>query len=68
MTPRSLLEELAAMQMFDVPFPTTYGRELVFCRYTRPEKIHQMLLAQLGWKLPPRSSPRITQEGQLLEE
>jgi len=68
LTPRSLLEKFAAMQMLDVHFPTTDGRELVFCRYTQPEKDHKLLLAQLGWELPPQSPPRITQKGQLLEE
>ena len=68
LTPRSLLEKFAAMQMLDVHFPTTDGRELVFCRYTQPEKDHKMLLAQLGWELPPQSPPRITQKGQRLPE
>jgi transposase len=68
LTPRSLLEKFASIQMLDVHFPTTDGRELVFCRYTQPEKDHQMLLAQLGWELPPQSPPRITQKGQLLKE
>ncbi len=68
LTPRSLLEKFAAIQMLDVHFPTTDGRELVFCRYTQPEKDHKMLLAQLGWELPPQSPPRITPKGQLLPE
>src|SRR5271157_4811908 len=68
LTPRSLLEKFAALQMLDVHFPTSDGRELVFCRYTQPEKDHKMLLAQLGWELPPQSPPRITQKGQLLPE
>jgi transposase len=68
LTPRSLLEKFAAIQMLNVHFPTTDGRELVFCRYTQPEKDHKMLLAQLGWELPPQSPPRITQKGQLLIE
>jgi transposase len=68
LTPRSLLEKFAALQMLDVHFPTTDRRELVFCRYTQPEGDHKMLLAQLGWELPPQSPPRITQKGQLLEE
>jgi hypothetical protein len=68
LTPRSLLEKFAAIQMLDAHFPTTDGRELVFCRYTQPEKDHKMLLAQLGWELPPQSPPRITQKGQLLPE
>ena len=68
LTPRSMLEKFASVQMLDVHFPTTDGRELVFCRYTQPEKDHKMLLAQLGWELPPQSPPRITQKGQLLKE
>ena len=68
LTPRSLLEKFAALQMLDVHFPTSDGRELVFCRYTQPEKDHKMLLAQLGWELPPQSPPRIAQKGQLLPE
>jgi transposase len=68
LTPRSVLEKFAEMQMLDVHFPTTDGRELIFCRYTQPEKDQKMLLAQLGWELPPQSPPRITQKGQLLPE
>lgn len=68
LTPRSVLEKFAAVQMLDVHFPTSDGRELVFCRYTQPEKDQKMLLAQLGWELPPQSPPRITQKGQLIQE
>jgi len=68
LTPRSLLEKFAAIQMLDVHFPTSDGRELVFSRYTQPEKDHKMLLAQLGWELPPQSPPRITSKGQLFED
>lgn len=67
LTPRSVLEKFAAVQMLDVHFPTSDGRELVFCRYTQPEKDQKMLLAQLGWELPPQSPPRITQKGQMLQ-
>jgi transposase len=63
LTPRSVIEKFASMQMLDVHFPTTDGRELVFCRYTQPERDHKMLLAQLGWELPPQSPPRITAKG-----
>jgi transposase len=65
LTPRSMLEKFAAIQMLDVHFPTTDGRELVFSRYTQPERDHKMLLAQLGWELPAQSPPRITQKGQV---
>jgi transposase len=68
LTPRSVLEKFASIQMLDVHFPTNDGRELIFARYTQPEKDHKMLLAQLGWELPPQSPPRITQKGQLLQE
>jgi transposase len=68
LTPRSLLEKFAAIQMLDVHFPTSDGRELVFSRYTQPEPDHKLLLAQLGWELPPQSPPRITQKGELLSE
>jgi transposase len=68
LTPRSVLDKFAAMQMLDVHFPTTDGRELIFRRYTQPEKDQKMLLAQLKWELPPQSPPRITQKGKLVEE
>lgn len=67
LTPRSVLEKFASIQMLDVHFPTTDGRELIFCRYTQPEKDHRMILAQLGWELPPQSPPRISQKGELLQ-
>jgi transposase len=68
LTPRSFLEKFAAIQMLDVHFPTTDGRELVFCRYTQPEQEQKMLLARLGWDLPPQAPPRITQKGRLLAD
>ena len=68
LTVRSLLEKFASIQMLDVHFPTTDGRELVFTRYTQPEKDHKMLLSQLGWELPPQSPPKITQKGQLIQQ
>jgi transposase len=68
LTPRSVLDKFAALQMLDVHFPTTDGRELIFRRYTQPEKDQKMLLAQLRWELPPQSPPRLTHKGQLAEE
>jgi transposase len=68
LTPRSLLEKFATMQMMDVFFPTEEpGKELLFRRYTQPEKDHQILLAQLGWQLPEQPPPRISVKGQLLD-
>lgn len=60
LTPRSLIEQLSAIQMLDVHFPTTDGRILIFCRFTMPNNTQKLLLAQLGLELPPQSPPRIT--------
>ena len=68
LTPRSVLEKFGTIQMLDVHFPTTDGRELVFSRYTQPEQDHKMILAQLGWELPPQSPPKISPKGELLKE
>ena len=64
---RAVLEKFATMQMMDVYFPTEQpGKELVFRRYTQPEKDHQILLAQLGWQLPQQPPPRINTKRELL--
>ena len=68
LTPRSGLEKFAAMQMLDVHFPTTDERELIFRRYTQPEKDHKMILAPLQWELPPQAPPRITGQGKMVED
>lgn len=60
LTPRSVIEQLGAIQMLDVHFPTTDGRTLIFQRYTNPNKTQKLLLAQLGLQLPEQSPPRIT--------
>ena len=65
LTVRQVLEKFGRMQMMDVHFPTTDGRELVFVRYTQPEKDQRLLLAQMNWELPPQSPPRITAKGEL---
>jgi len=65
LTVRQVLEKFGRMQMMDVHFPTTDGRELVFVRYTQPEKDQKILLAQMNWGLPPQSPPRITAKGEV---
>ena len=67
LTSRAVLEKFAAIQMVDAHFPTTDGRELVFRRYTQPEKDQKILLAQLGWELPEQAPPRITAQGRMEE-
>jgi hypothetical protein len=44
LTPRSVLEKFAAVQMIDVLLPTTDGRELLLTRYTEPESELKLLL------------------------
>jgi transposase len=60
LTVRQILDKFAAMQLLDVHFPTTDGRELIFTRHTEPEPDQQLLLTQLGWTLPVQPPPRIT--------
>ena len=57
---RSVLEKFATMQMLDVHFPTTDGRELIFRRYTQPETDQKLLLEQLKLTLPQQPPPRIS--------
>jgi hypothetical protein len=59
LTPRAVLEKLAAMQMIDVHLPTTDGRYLVLSRYTDPDRDQQLLLHQIKLPLPPQPPPKI---------
>ena len=60
LTPRVVLEKLAAMQMIDVELPTTDDRLVVLSRYTEPEKDQLLLLRQLKLQLPAQPPPKIT--------
>ena len=60
LTPRSILEQLKAIQMMDVHIPTTDGRVLKMRRYTKPDKAQQLILTQLKLRLPAQSLPAIT--------
>ena len=60
LTPRSVLEKFAAVQMIDVHLPTTDGRELLLGRYTEPEPELNLLLKKLKLELPAQPSPKIT--------
>jgi transposase len=59
LTPRSILEQMKAIQMIDVHIPTTDGRVLKMSRYTKPDKTQQLLLTQLKLRLPVQSPPEI---------
>jgi len=63
LTPRAVLEKLAAIQMLDVSFPTTDGRRLVMPRYTEPQAEQAILLHRLNLTLPQQPPPRITAPG-----
>jgi len=60
LTPRSVLDKFAAVQMIDVHIPTTDGRELVLERYTEPERDLKLLLGKLKLALPEQPPPKIT--------
>jgi hypothetical protein len=60
LTPRSVLEKLAAIQKLDVHLPTTDGREVILTGYTQAEPEHRLILEKLKLTLPEQSPPRIT--------
>src|SRR5277367_2225083 len=60
LTPRAVLEKLAAIQMIDVELPTTDGRTVVLARHTEPENDHLLLLQRLKLALPAQPPPKIT--------
>jgi transposase len=60
LTPRSVLEKFATVQMLDVHLPTTDERTVILSRYTHPETDVQLLLQRLKLELPPQPPPRIT--------
>jgi hypothetical protein len=60
LTPRAVLDKLAAVQMLDVHFPTTDGRTLVMSRYMEFNADQKLLVKQLKLDRPPRPHPRIT--------
>jgi transposase len=59
LTPRAVLEKLAAIQTLDVWLPTTDGRHLVMPRYTEPEADLALLLHKLKLTLPNQPLPRL---------
>jgi hypothetical protein len=61
-----VFDKFATIQMLDVHFPTTDGRQLILSRYTQPEADHKILLEQLNLSLPPQPPPRISSTGKLL--
>jgi transposase len=60
LTPRSVLEQFAALQMIDVHLPTTDGRKIILTRTTQPEPELKLLLDKLKLQLPPQPPPKIS--------
>jgi transposase len=60
LTPRSVLEKFATIQMLDVHLPTTDERTVILSRYTQPEADVQLLLQRLKLDLPAQPPPKIT--------
>ena len=63
LTPRSVLDKMAAIQMVDVHLPTTDGRAVLLSRYTEPEPEQALLLQRLKINLPNQPPPRIASDG-----
>jgi hypothetical protein len=59
LTPSSVFEKMAAIQMVEVWIPMLDGRWLVLPRHTQPEPDVQALLDQIRITLPPQPPPRI---------
>ena len=59
LTPRSVLDKMAAIQMVDVRLPTTDGRTVLLSRYTEPEMDQAILLQRLKMALPDQPPPRV---------
>jgi transposase len=60
LTPRSVLEKFATVQMLDVHLPTDDQRTVILSRYTHPETDVQILLHRLQLQLPAQPPPKIT--------
>ncbi len=60
LTPRSVLEKFAALQMIDVHLPTTDNREIILTRTTQPEPELKLLLDKLKLELPAQPLPKIS--------
>jgi len=59
LTPRSVLDKMAAIQMVDVHLPTTDGRTVILSRHTEPEMDQVILLQRLKMSLPAQPPPKV---------
>ncbi len=56
---RSVLERMSEIQMIYANIPSTEGHSIKMGRYTKSENVHQLLVDQLGFTLPPQPQPEI---------
>jgi hypothetical protein len=54
-----VIEQLSGILMLDIAIPTTDGRELRMKRFTKPDKVQQLVLNQLNLDLPDKAPPEI---------
>jgi transposase len=59
LTPWQILDQLRRIQFVQVWFELKDGRQMCLPRITQAEPAQALLLAQLGWSLPPQPPPRI---------
>ncbi len=64
LTPRSVLEKFAAVEMIGVLLPATDERTIILSRQTEPEPELRVLLDQMRRALPNQPPPRITAKGE----
>ncbi len=55
-----MLDNLAAIQMLDVHFPTTNGRTLILSRHAELNADQKLPVKRVKLDLPSQSPPRIT--------
>jgi len=60
LTPRSVLEKFAAVQMIDVEILTTDGRTIPLTRHTEPQPELNLLLEWLRLELPAQPPSKIS--------
>jgi hypothetical protein len=63
LTPRSVLDKMAAIQMLNVHLPSTDGRTVILSRYAETEPDQALPLQMLKLSLPGQPPPRIMSDG-----
>jgi hypothetical protein len=61
LTPRSVVDKMAAIEMVDVHLPTTDDRAVVLSRHTEPRRIRRFCLSDSSSTRPTKHLPRLRQ-------